>query len=205
MAVLCVLGAGLAGAALAGAAPACAQPAFAQPGPLLAPTRDVTVDYTLRPRDHAPLEVRVSIEAGGRHLRITSEDLPTAFLIDRPAQMATILLPLLKLYTTIGIGKFDLSETMLRRAHFERHGQEDLAGHVCTDWSAISPQGHAEGCITADGVILRGAATDRHGLIGSVSTTTVQFGGLPPELFRRPADFQNAGKLPIGSLVGGQP
>ena len=173
--------------------------------PRLVPLHDVTIVYTVHPRDHAPLAVRVSIEAGGTNLRITSEDLPTAFLVDRPAETATILLPMLKLYATVGIGPFDPQQTILKRAHFERHGQEHLAGHACTDWTATSPSGQASACITDDGVILRGSAADRHGPLGMVRAALVDYGGLSPELFRRPPGYRNAGSLPVDGLPGGRP
>jgi hypothetical protein len=160
------------------------------------------VDYTVRPRDHAPLSVRVSIQAGGAHLRITSPDLPTAFLVDRPAQVATILLPVLKLYATVGIGAYDPQRTVLRDAHFVGHGQERLAGRACTDWTARSPRGQAEACITDDGVILRGSAADRNGPIGAVDAARVQYGDLSPLLFRLPGGYHDAGSLPVAGLSG---
>ncbi len=165
--------------------------------PRLVPDRDVVVDYAVHPRDHADLDVQVSIEAGGAHLRITSPDLPTAFLVDRPARLATILLPMLKLYATVGIGREDPEETVLRRARFERHGRGVVAGHACTEWTAVSPDGTASACLTEDGVILRGTASDAHGTLGSVLASTVQYGALSPALFRRPEDFRNAGTLPV--------
>ena len=165
--------------------------------PLLAPTRDVVVDYTVHPRDHADLAVQVSVQAGGEHLRITSADLPTAFLVDRPARVATILLPLLKLYATVGVGRYDPQETVLREARFERHGRSVVAGHACVDWTAVSPRGEAAACITDDGVILRGTASDTHGRLGTVQASTVQYGRLPRELFVLPPGYQNAGTLPV--------
>jgi hypothetical protein len=178
-----------------------ATPAFASV-PLLAPVRDVTVTYTVHPRDHAPIEVRVSIAAGGALLRITAEDLPTAFLVDRRAHMATILVPMLKMFTTVKIGDYDPQESVLRGAHFERHGTERIAGRACTDWTALSAQGSAQACITEDGVILRGRATNHHGELGTVMASTVQYGKLPPQVFERPPGFSNAGSLPIGEFAG---
>jgi hypothetical protein len=169
--------------------------------PRIVPTRDVTVTYNVRPRDHAPIEVRVSIEAGGARLRITAENLPTAFLVDRRSHMATILLPMLKMFTTVPLGQDD-PEAMLQNAQYERHGREMLAGRSCTDWTADSERGHASACITEDGVILRADAQNHHGEIGSVLASTVQYGRLPPSLFDRPAGFSDAGPLPIGKLKG---
>ncbi len=178
-------------------------PAYAMAAmPLLAPTRDVVVDYTVHPRDHADLAVQVSVQAGGAHLRITSAELPTAFLVDRPAHVATILLPFLKLYATVGIGQDDPQETVLRNARFERHGRAVVAGLACTEWTAASARGQAAACITDDGVILRGTAADAHGRLGAVQATMVQYGALPDSLFRRPEDYRNAGTLPVDGLGG---
>lgn len=176
-------------------------PAFAGV-PRLVPMRDVTVTYNVYPRDHAPLEVRVSIAAGGVLLRITAEDLPTAFLVDRRAHLATILVPMLKMFTTVKIGDYDPQDTVLRGAHFEHHGTEMIAGHACTDWTAVSPQGSAGACITEDGVILRGHAANHHGDLGTVKASNVAYGALSPHMFERPPGFSDAGSLPIGKLSG---
>ncbi len=181
-----------------------ATPAFATM-PRLVPTRDVTVTYSVHPRDHAPLDVRVSIAAGGARLRITAEDLPTAFLVDRRAHVATILLPMLKLFTTVEIGEYDPEDTILRNAHFDRHGTQSIAGHLCTDWTAVSPAGTARACITEDGVILRGHAANHHGEIGAVVASTVEYGALSPQIFQTPPGFSNAGKVPLQALTGGKP
>ena len=168
--------------------------------PRLVPTRDVTVTYNVRPRDRAPLDVRVSIEAGGGRLRITAENLPTAFLVDRRTHMATILLPMLKMFTTVPMGDKDDPERILQGARFERQGHEVVAGRSCVDWTADSDTGHASACITDDGVILSGRAENHHGEIGSVLASTVQYARLPPALFDRPAGFSDAGPLPLGKL-----
>ena len=176
-------------------------PGVARAAPVLVPERDVTVEYTVTPRDHTPIDVHVAIEAGGRHLRIAGEDLPTAFLVDRGAGTATILLPLLKLYTTVAIGRFDPERTILRGARFERHGARHLAGLACTDWAASSPQGHASACITPDGVILAGTASDASGELGTVRAATVVYGPLAPVLFHRPDGYRDAGAIPLDGLV----
>ncbi len=173
----------------------------AQAAPQLVPTRDVSVGYVVTPKDHQPIAVHVQIEGGGRHLRIAGEELPTAFLVDRNAGTATILLPLLKLYTIVGIGRFDPERTILRGASFQRHGQRSLAGLACTDWTAFSQQGRASACITPDGVILAGTASDRSGELGSVRATTVAYGALEPVLFRLPDGYHDAGAIPLDGLV----
>ncbi len=167
--------------------------AVAQAAPQLVPTRDVTVNYIVIPRDHAPIEVRVSVQAGGLHLRVAGESLPISLLVDRREGTAAILLPMLKLYDTVAIGRFDPERTILRGAHFERRGDRHLAGLACTDWTAVSPRGHASACITPDGVILAGMASDASGDLGTVRATVVAYGALPPVLFRLPDGYHDAG------------
>jgi hypothetical protein len=168
--------------------------------PLLAPLRDVTVTYQVQPRDFSPLTVRVAIAAGGQRLRITAENLPTAFLVDRRAQQALVLLPVLKMFSRVKLRDADPENTLLRRAHFERHGQERIAGLACTDWTAISAEGRATGCITDDGVILRGRAINHHGEIGAVQASNVEYGPVPPDLFDVPSGYTSAGALPLSSM-----
>ena len=178
---------------------AAAAPALAQ-APRLVPDRDVTVDYQVEPREAPRQEVRVSIAAGGRRLRISAQDLPATFLIDRETAMATILVPFLKSYTSTSIAHYDLEDTVLRGARFSRLGSEVIAGLPCTDWSAVSDRGHAEGCITRDGVILKGEASDRHGLVGRVMASTVAYGGLDRTAFELPEGYNFVGNLPPGLL-----
>jgi hypothetical protein len=168
--------------------------------PLLAPLRDVTVTYQVRPRDFSPLTVHVAIAAGGQRLRITAENLPTAFLVDRRAQQALILLPVLKMFSRVKLNDADPENTLLRRARFERHGKERIAGLACTDWTAVSAEGHATGCITDDGVILRGRATNHHGEIGAVMASNVDYGPVPRDLFDVPSGYTNVGALPVGQM-----
>ena len=189
--------------ALLGTAALLLASSVAQAAPQLVPTRDVTVNYVVTPRDHAPVEVRVSIQAGGLHLRVAGESLPISLLVDRRDGSALILLPMLKLYNTVTIGRFDPERTILRGARFERHGERHLAGLACTDWTAISPKGHASACITQDGVILAGMASDASGDLGTVRATTVAYGALPPVLFRLPDGYHDTGGvLGIAGVMG---
>jgi len=168
--------------------------------PRLVPERDVTVDYTVHATEAPLQDVRVSIQAGGRRLRISAQDLPAIFLIDRPAGTATILVPLLRGYATASISRYDPEATVLRGARFTRGGAETIAGLACTDWKAVSASGSAEACITPDGIILKGSATDRHGGSGSVVASTVAYGSLDAATFERPEDFKFVGDLPPGLL-----
>lgn len=185
----------LAVALLAGAGGA----ARAAPAPLLAPVRDVTIEYQVTPRDRAPLDVVVAVSAGGRRLHITSDALPTTILVNRDAGTADILLPLLRAYAELRIGRYDPEQTVLRGATFTRAGARMLTGRRCMEWRAVSRDGQAAACITPDGVILRGeASSGRKGALGSIEARRVVYGPLAPGLFHIPADFRRS-PIPFGA------
>ena len=166
---------------------------------MLAPTRDVTVEYQVVPPEHVPLAVQVAIAAGGMRLHIVGEDLPTTFLVDRNSEIADITLPLFRTYTRVDIGRYDPTHTILRGAAFSRGGESRVAGLACTIWHATSPSGFANACITPDGVILEGSATsNRKGALGTIRAQFVHYGPLPADLFDVPPDFSES---PLGQAA----
>jgi hypothetical protein len=183
----------LAAALLAGAAaPALAGP-YADPAPRLVPDRDVTIEYVVSPQGRPPVDVEVAVAAGGRLLHITSQDLPTTILVNRDTETASILLPLLRVYADVRIGKYDPEHTILHDASFSRAGDRTINGRRCTEWRALSHDGQAAACITPDGVILRGvASSDRKGELGRVEARRIVYGPLSPEMFQIPPHFQKS-------------
>jgi hypothetical protein len=174
------------------ARPALAVPYAAQT-PRLVPDRDVTVDYTVSPDGRPPVNVEVAVAAGGRLLHITSQDLPTTILVNRDTETASILLPLLRVYADIRIGKFDPERTILHDASFTRAGDRTINGRHCTEWHAVSHDGQAAACITPDGVILRGeASSDHKGELGRVEARRIMYGPLSAEIFQIPPHFQKS-------------
>jgi hypothetical protein len=168
--------------------------------PRLAPVRDVTIDYVVHPGGARPQAVRVAIEAGGAHMRITAQDLPLSILVDRPAGVAHVLVPLLRAYSSVDIGRYDPERGVLRHAAFIRGGTEHLAGGRCTDWRASSPSGTASACITEGGVILKGEFANRHGAGGAVLATGVDYARLPPWTWSLPADWHDMGPVSLDKL-----
>jgi hypothetical protein len=163
------------------------------PAPRLVPLRDVTVDYQVVIPNQQPLEVRVAIAAGGTRLRILGEDLPTSFLVDRQTETAAIVLPMLKTYTRVSIARYDPAQTVLRGAGFSRGGRGEVAGLPCTHWQSHSAQGHADACITADGVILAGSmVSDRKGNLGEIRALRATYAPLPPDIFAVPTNYHES-------------
>ena len=168
--------------------------------PRLVPIRDVTIDYQVHPGDGRPQSVRVSIEAGGSHLRIQGEEIPASIVVDRNAGLAHVMVPLLRAYTSLSIARYDPERTVLRQANFTRAGMEQLSTGRCTDWIARSPSGIATACITEGGVILKGEVSNRHGHVGSVLATAVEYAPLPPWTWGVPADWHDLGPLALDKL-----
>jgi hypothetical protein len=166
------------------------------------PDRDVTVEYRVTPEGRPPVDVTVAVAAGGRRLHIVSEDLPTTILVDRDRETASILLPLLRVYADLRIGRYDPEQTILRGASFTRDGERFMDGRRCTAWRAVSHDGQAQACITPDGVIVRGSATsNRTGDLGTLQARRITYGALSPALFRVPPNFQ---KTPFRLDADGQ-
>lgn len=188
---------GIAAGALAAMLPAIA--ATLPPAPVLVPTRDVTVDYTVQPPDRPVLDVQVAVAARGRRLHITGENLPTSFLVDRDSETAAILLPVLRTYTRVNIARYDLGRTVLRGASFVQAGRDQVAGLTCTLWRARSADGTAQACVTDDGVILSGEAySNRKGALGAIRAQRVHYGTLPAAMFDVPPDFTES---PLGQAA----
>ena len=178
--------------------------ASAGPAPLLVPVRDVTVEYQVSPQGRQPIDVTVSIMAGGRYLHITSDALPTTILVNRDTGMAAVVLPILRMYADVKIGHYDPERTILRGADFSRGGPRMVAGRSCMEWHALSHDGRAAACITPDGVILRGeASSDRKGPLGTIQARRVMYGPISPALFQVPPDFQKS-PVPIDPQGLGQ-
>jgi hypothetical protein len=168
--------------------------------PRLVPVRDVTIDYVVHAEGARPQAVHVSIEAGGARLRIAGQDLPLSILVDRPASLAHVLVPLLRAYTTLDIARYDPERTVLHHAVFTRGRTEHLAGGRCTDWRAASPSGTASACITDGGVILKGEYMNRQGAGGAVLATSVDYAPLPQWTWSLPAGFHDMGPISLEKL-----
>lgn len=187
---------------LATGLPATAQ--AARPAPLLAPRQDVSLVYQFTQGSHPPMVLTVQAEGGGRHLRISGEDLPVTIVIDRDAELARLLLPIAQAYAEVPVGDHDPERGFLAHAHFTRLGPGRQAGLACTNWRAVSGADRAEACITDGGIILQGRLTSANGTATIVTALRVTPGMLDRALFRVPAGYTNTGNLPIPPLAPGQ-
>ncbi len=181
----------IAASCAAGAAGAADQPAYL-------PTRDVTIDYVVTPQNREPEHAQVAVQAGGAHLRLDTEAVPGPVLIDRDHATAVLVYPPAKLFTQLPSRGFRL-DRLIAEGHpqFSRLGAAEVIGLRCTEYRIVARQGSGQGCLTDDGVLLRGSGQDLKGHGGAVLATAVRYAPVPASAFVPPPGYQ---ELPPGAL-----
>jgi len=181
--------------ALIAASPLCLATARAADAPLMAPTRNVVVVYAVSgggQQQSAP-KFRVSYGDQGRvrtdFFRFAETTEPFAWVIYDPTiDRITTVLPERRGYVMRDVGNLPSPGSFLHPGmSYTRAGTETVAGVSCTDWQ-IAAETPTTTCVTDDGVVLR--ATRDKPQPGEIRATSVQYGALPADTFKPPADFQ---------------
>lgn len=182
--------------------------AIAQERPPLAPTKDVTVQYNYKAvaKDGSGQQgqSRILSEAGGKRMRVEGF-MPTGYMIvDRANGVTIMVMDSQHMYMEMPFdparaGPFALRENM----KFVRKSDDTIAGLHCTVWEMQGDQGSGTGCITDDGVLLRGEAAGRYGQV-LIIATAVSFAPLADEVFRPPAGYQKM-QMPAMPPGAGRP
>lgn len=189
--MLRTLGYGVGALVLCVTGPALAQQATGT-HPRLAPSRDVTVLYSVQPEKLPKAEqVTVSFSADGNKLRIDSADGAGTTVLDRPGQQVTLIMNRQKLYTSFapqhGLrNPFMLDVSM----QFTPDGTSTVAGLACNRWAITTSHGKAEACVTEDGVILSESGVDADGQRGTLEARKVTYAPLPAAHFQPPEGYQ---------------
>ncbi|WP_148505798.1 hypothetical protein [Tanticharoenia sakaeratensis] len=169
--------------------------AFADPSsqhPPLAPTRDVTVDYTVQPQGSpTPIPVKVAFSGDGNLLRIDGNGGKSITILDRQNQLVTLVSTMQKIYMQFsprsGLrNPFLLSMSM----HYTPAGTATVAGLACNKWAISTDHGSAQACVTDDGVILSESGVDADGAQGQLTAQTVQYGPVPSSQFQPPSGYE---------------
>lgn len=181
-----------------------AVPALAGEPPAYVPQRDVTIEYVVTPAGRPQEHARVSAEAGAAHIRIDSDSVPGPVVLDRAAGTALIIYPPAKMFTELPGQRLDV-ERLLDDAHpqFTAIGHSVVAGYACTDYRIVARDGSGTGCLTADGVLLRGSGQDRHGRGGAVSAVSVRYAALPASAFAPPPGYAELPRGMLSALIPG--
>lgn len=180
-----------------------ATPAVAQDRPpAMQPTRDVAVTY----RTNGGETVRMAWQANANRMRMDMPAQSAAMIVDMGARTAIMVMEPQRMAMRMA---FDPSNLPFNpgapdpSTRFVREGTATVAGLTCTNWRMEGgPHGTGSGCITADGVMLRGSGQSG-GNAGSIEATEVRYGPQDPARFQVPAGFQT---MDMGNLgAGGMP
>ena len=189
--------------ALAAAAAGCALPlaaaAAAVPDrPVLAPTREASVLYRVVNAGAAPVEVRVTAEAGGSPMRL---DLPdrTYMLVDQAARSIAVVVPEEQMVLDVPYGDGPQTYFQLNdRMRFIRRAPATVATVRCTVWDVAVDNARGTMCISDDGILLRSSGTDETGRRNLIEAVSVSFAPAAPGEFVPPADFSRVPATPNG-------
>jgi hypothetical protein len=179
--------AGLTAAALA------ASPVLAQERPVFAPTRDVTIDYTMEGKSAAPNQPRtmkMSITAGGTRMRIEAQGAPGYMIMDRTAGRTVMVMDQQHAYAEMPTNPAVANTfTYTDKMGFTRQGTDTVAGQACTVWTVKRENGSGVACITAEGLLLRGDSDTGTG-VSHIVATKVTFEALADSVFQPPTGYK---------------
>ncbi len=177
--------------------------AVAQDRPPMSPTRDATIDYRVEGANGGPRTMRMFLAAGGKLMRIEMPGQPGSMIMDRNASRMMIVMADARRYLERPLSfdqqtGFDFD----RGQGFTRKGTETIAGLRCTVWESTGE--HAgTGCVTDDGLVLRGESASPDGMRSRLVATAVKVAPLGADTFRPPAGFAKM-EMPAG-MPGGMP
>ncbi len=168
--------------------------------PVLAPTREASVLYRVANAGAAPIEVRVTAEAGGSPMRL---DLPdrTYMLVDNAAQRIAVVVPEQQVVLDVPFGDGPQTYFQLNdRMRFTRRGPGTVAAVHCTVWDVSVDNVRGTMCISDDGILLRSSGLDAAGQRNVIEAVSVSFAPAGPNEFVPPAEFSRMAAGPNGPV-----
>jgi hypothetical protein len=177
-------------------ATAAIRPAEAADRPQFPPTRDVTVTYHLTAKaEGAPDTATLAYSAALR--KLWAEGGPGAVIVDLDQKSMVVMMTREHLAMRMPLGReIDRVMAMGNDGTVVRAGSDRVAGYACTVWKFTGKDGGGTGCITDDGVPLRGQGGDAKGR-GGFEAVKVEYGPQPAALFEVPPGFKQM-ELPAG-------
>jgi hypothetical protein len=177
--------------------------AEAQERPPLLPARDAIVEYRAggRPGSSA-LPVRAHFS--GDKIRAEAENMRGYVIVDRDADRAMLVMEQPRAFVEVPLRSGLTRDYLLDdNMAYTRRGKDRVAGIPCTIWDVQAPQGRtATVCISADGLILRGAGHDPRYGDGSIEAISVTYGPQAAGLFAAPPGYQRLAVPLISGLTG---
>jgi hypothetical protein len=164
--------------------------------PALAPSREASVLYRVVNADAAPIEVRVTAEAGGSPMRL---DLPdrTYMLVDQAAHRIEVVVPDEQVVLDVPYQDGPQTHFQLNdRMRFTRRAPGTVAAVRCTVWDVAVDNTRGTMCISDDGILLRSSGLDTAGRRNLIEAVSVSFAPASADEFVPPADFSRMAATP---------
>jgi hypothetical protein len=190
-------------AVLALAAIAPLAPAHAADRPQFPPTRDVAVTYriTTGESEGGPHEASLAFSAALLKLHAEVGGMG-AMIIDVRQRSMVIVMTQQHMAMRLPAGdQIDRAMAYGGDGSVVRVGTDRVAGYPCTVWRFTGKDGSGTGCLTDDGVPLRGQSNDARNK-GGFEAIRVAYGPQPASLFEVPAGVKTM-DMPAG--MGGAP
>jgi hypothetical protein len=172
--------------------------AHAQDRPPLAPTKDATIDYRIEGGTaNGVRQMRMLFSAGGRMIRINLPGQPSYMVMDRNANRILIVLTDAHRYLERPMPPGQHAPFEVPRDQtFTRKGSETIAGLRCSVWETHGEHS-GSGCVTDDGLVLRGTSEVANGGRMQLIATGVKVAPIEAEMFHPPQGFTRM-ELPAG-------
>ena len=170
----------------------CAGAAYAADKPPAMPPGDAAILYKVMPDNHPTEQVRVYFGRHGNLLRVDGPAGEGNTVLDRATGTLTVVFTATRAYMVIP-SKSPVSDPFLLdpNATYQRTGTtQTIASIHCTDWLATSKRGHANVCISDNGLLLAAKGVDGTGAGGEIRAVEVSTAPLAPDLFTPPSGYQ---------------
>ena len=171
----------------------------------MVPAREASVLYRLTRSGAPPLEVRVTIRAGGSPLRVDMAD-RNYLLVDEAARTMTMVVPdeemaLVLPFDSDAVGQFRLNTRM----RFTRRAADTVATVRCTNWEVALGQTRGSVCVSDDGILLRSAGQDEAGRRTLMEAVSVSYTPAPATEFDAPPAYGRMVAGPNGAVPAPRP
>lgn len=174
-------------------------PAAALANPVILPSRDVAVTYSLTAPGRAPATYQLAYDAADQLARVESQS-GYYVLANLPQGQAQVVVPALR--AVVQAPDFSALTGEIYNAdgaQFTPLGTGHYAGLECQKYLVLDKHASGTACITASGVILHFSGHDANGS-ADVTALSVSYAPQPAENFAPPAGFSQV-DLPPGALL----
>lgn len=161
----------------------------ADPKPVLRPTRDVDITYSLGSEHGRVLRERLRWDAVAQRLRVDPPTDGLYVIVDLPTRRMSMVRSYDRTVIDSPAPAGIAGPPDSAAAGAVRQGDDMIAGLACTNWALKDDAGEATTvCLTVDGVMLRAQVGGRTLL----SATEVHYGAIDPVAFEIPDGYKRA-------------